>query len=798
MPVESMDPRRAEKLQGSPVERREDPELLTGEGQFTDDMEPPGTVHMAVLRSQYGHARIDSIDTSPAEELEGVLAVYTADDMAASESPGEIKPIWLLPDLKTPPYPMLAREKVRYQGQPVAVAVADSRYRAHDAVDAIDVTYDRLEAVNGPRQAAAEDAPTIHEEAPDNVAATWDVGDKAATDEAFADADASVSVDLVNQRLLPTAMETRVTLANYRPNADELVVHMGTQCPHLHRRFMADMLDFPEQKMRVIAPEVGGGFGSKDSAHPDETLTAWCSLQLKRPVKWKATRSEANASTGHGRGQETTAEMAVDEDGSIRALRVETYGDLGGYLSTWGPLMPAHGYALMLPGQYDVEHVYCLVKEVFTNATPTEPYRGAGRPEAAYVIERLATLAARELDMDPVGFRRQNFIPSDDFPHETATGLVYDSGDYHKTLDRALEMVDYEALRDKQAELRDEGRYLGIGLSCYNESCGYGPSEIIGQIGGQLGLYENGVVRFHPSGTVTVYCGTSGHGQGHETTYAQIVADELGVDYDDIEVIEGDTDEVPMGMGTYGSRSVAVGGSAIVEASKEVIEKSRTIAAHHLEASEEDLEFEDGEFRITGAPERSMSIQDVAQQAYLAHDLPDDMSPGLEATNFYDPENLVFPFGTHVVVVEVDPATGEIDIEQYVAVDDCGNQINPKIVEGQVHGAIAQGLGQALYEGVEYDENGTLISGSMQDYTIPKTKHLPEFETDNTVTPSPHNPLGAKGVGEAGTIAAPPAVVNAVTDALQPFGVDHIDMPLTEETVWRAVQDARSETGEAD
>lgn len=794
MPITSIDPRRAERLQGVPIERREDPELLTGEAQFTDDLNPPGTVHMAVLRSRYAHARIESIDTSAAENLEGVLAVYTAEDVEASGSPGEIKPIWLLPDLKKPSYPMLARRKARYQGQPVAVAVAETRYRAKDAVDAIDVTYERMEAAIGAQDATAEDAPTIHEEAPDNIAAEWAIGDEAAIDEAFQDADRTVSVELVNQRLLPTAMEPRATLANYRPSADELVIHMGTQCPHLHRRFMADMLAFPEQKMRVIAPNVGGGFGSKDSAHPDETLTAWCSVQLERPVKWQATRSEAYASTGHGRGQETAAEMAFDEDGSIRALRVETYGDLGGYVSTWGPLMPAHGYALMLPGQYDVGLVYCHVKEVFTNTTPTEPYRGAGRPEACYVIERLATLAAWELGMDPTEFRRENFISPNDFPHETSTGLVYDSGDYETTLDRALEMADYEALRDKQAALRDEGRYLGIGISCYNESCGYGPSAIIGQIGGQLGLHENGVVRFHPSGKVTVYCGTSGHGQGHETTFAQIVGDELGVDYDDIEVIEGDTDKVPMGMGTYGSRSVSVGGSALVESAREVVEKARSIAAHHLEASEEDLEFEGGEFQVTGAPARSITIQDVAQQAYLAHNLPDGMSPGLEATNFYDPENLVFPFGTHIVVVEVDPDTGEIEVERYIAVDDCGNQINPKIVEGQVHGAIAQGLGQGLYEGAEYDDNGTLITGSMQDYAVPKAMHVPEFETDYTVTPSPHNPLGAKGIGEAGTIAAPPAVVNAVTDALQPLGIDHIDMPLTAERVWRAVNDAQEES----
>jgi carbon-monoxide dehydrogenase large subunit len=786
--IESIDADEAEQLLGSPVRRREDPSLLTGEAEYTDDIDRPRLAHVAIHRSQHAHARVEDIDTSEAEAMDGVVAVYTAADVDATGAPGEIEPVWLLPDLTVPAYPMLAREKVRYQGQPVAAVVAEDRYRAHDAVDAIDVTYEQLDAVTDPEAAVADGSPTIHEEAPDNVAAEWEIGDAEATDEAFDRAAHTVSVDLENQRLHATAMEPRATLAEYEPGTGNVTVHMSTQCPHLHRRFFSEMLEFPEHKMRVVAPDVGGGFGSKDSAHPDEALTIWIATQLERPVKWAATRLEGYTSTGHGRGHKTHAEMALSEDGTVLAIRVRTYGDLGGYVSTFGALNPTWGYAPMLPGQYDMETMHCEVIETFTNAVPTEPYRGAGRPEASFVIERLATLAARELDVDPAEFRRRNFVDEDAFPFETVTGYAYDSGDYEATLDRALELVDYESLRDRQEQLRAEGRYLGIGISSYVESCGYGPSEIVGQIGGQLGLWENGLVRFHPSGTVTVFCGTSGHGQGHQTTYAQIVADELGIDYEDVEVVEGDTGEVPMGMGTYGSRSATVGGSALVESARKTIEKAREIAAHQLEVDSTDVEFEDGEFHVTGAPDRSMHVQAVAEQAYLAHDLPDGLEPGLEEETFYDPENLVFPFGTHVVVVEIIPDTGEIELERYVAVDDCGNQINPKLVEGQVHGAIAQGLGQGLLEGVEYDEGGNLTTATMQDYAVPKAHQLPDFETDSTVTPCPHNPLGVKGVGEAGTIAAPQAVVNAVTDALQPFGVDHVDMPVTPETVWRAME----------
>ncbi len=790
-PEPGADPRREQRRVGSPVRRREDPSLITGEAEYTDDIQPSGAAHMALLRSQYAHARVESIDTSAAEAAEGVLGVYTSADVDRSDAPGELQPIWLLPGLATPPYPMLARDRVRYQGQPIAAVVAEDRYRARDAIGLIDVEYERLDAVTDPRAAVDDDAPTLHEAAPDNVAAEWEIGDSEATEAAFERADHTVEVELTNQRLIPNAMEPRAVLAEPGGASEKTVVHVSSQCPHLHRRYFGEMLALREQELRVIAPEVGGGFGSKDSAHPDEAMTVWCAEHLGRPVKWQATRSEAYISDGHGRGHETTAEMAVTEDGTALALRVKTYGDIGGYLSTFGALNPTHGYAPMLPGAYDIEAMHCEVTEVFTTAVPTEPYRGAGRPEASYVVERLATLAARELGMDPAEFRRRNFVQRGAFPHESPTGFVYDSGDYERALDRALEHAGYESFRERQVEAREEGRYLGIGLSSYVESCGYGPSEVVGDIGGQLGLWESGVVRFHPSGSVTAYCGTSGHGQGHETTYAQILADELGVDMDDIDVIEGDTDEIPMGMGTYGSRSATVGGSALVSSARNVIEKARRIAAHQLEASEEDIEFESGEFAVRGAPDRSLSIQEVAQQAYLAHDLPEEMEAGLEATSFYDPENLVFPFGTHVVTVEVEPETGEVELLDYVAVDDCGEQINPMIVEGQVHGATAQGLGQALYEGAQYDDSGNLATGSMQDYAVPKSVQVPEMETDSTVTPCPHNPLGVKGVGEAGTIAAPQAVVNAVTDALRPFGVDHIDMPLTAETVWRAVQDAQ-------
>jgi len=789
MAIKTVDPDEveADELLGSAIERREAPSLLTGEAEYTDDIQPQQLVHLSIVRSRHAHARIDGIETSEAAAYDDVLAVYTWEDLEAAGVPGELPIGWLLPSLEEVTYPIMARDRARYQGQPVALVVATDRYAASEAADLVEVDYERLEAVVEPQSAVSDDAPQLHDDAPNNVAFDWELGDAEATDAAFEGADHVVELDLRNQRLIPNAMEPRATVADYKAGTGEVEVQMTTQNPHVHRLLMSGVLDVPEHKLHIVAPEVGGGFGSKIHHYPDEALTAFCAMQLSRPVKWQARRSESFLADAHGRDHETKAEMALDDDGNIQGLRVNTHANLGAYISEFGPLIPTYLYGTMGPGQYQVPAYYCNVIGTFTNTCPVDAYRGAGRPEAAYLIERLADTAARELGLDPAEFRRQNFFGPDAFPADNNAAMVYDSGDYETALDRALEAVDYASLRERQAELRDEDRYLGIGLASYIEACGVAPSEVAGELGAQAGLWESGVVRFDPTGTVMAYCGTSDHGQGHETTYAQIVANELGVDYQDVEVVEGDTDEIPMGMGTYGSRSAAVGGSALVESSGKVIDKGRTIAAHQLEAAEEDVVFDNGEFHVEGAPDRSMTIQDVALQAYLAHDLPDGLEPGLEATTFYDPENFTFPFGSHVAVVEVDAESGEIEIERYVAIDDCGPQINPKIVEGQIHGGIVQGLGQALTEGAVYDENGQLLTGSMQDYALPKTINMPEMETESTVTESPHNPLGVKGVGEAGTIAATPAVVNAVIDALEPFDVTDIDMPLTGEAVWDAM-----------
>ena len=786
--VQSIDPDDVdtEDILGSAIERREDPALVSGEAEYTDDIQKPEMTHMAMVRSQYAHAEIEEVDTSAAEEMDGVVAVYTAEDL---DVPGNLPVGWLLDSLEQVNHPILASDRVRYQGDAVAIVVAEERYQAHDAADAVDVEYERLDAVAHPGEALDDDAPVIHEEAGSNQAFDWEIGDQEATKQAFEEAETTVSLDLHNQLLIPNAIEPRATVADYHPRTDELELDMTSQNPHVHRLLMSGVIDHPEHKLSIRAPDVGGGFGSKIHHYADEALTALAAKELERPVKWTATRTETYITDAQGRGHETTGEMALDEDGNITGLRVHTKANMGAYLSTFAPSIPTYLYATLLSGQYEIPTIYCTVEGAFTNVPPVDAYRGAGRPEASFVVERLIRQAAREVDMDPAEFRRQNFVPGDAFPYETPVAMEYDSGDYQKTLDRAMEMLDYEEFRERQKAAREDGRYLGVGLSAYIEACGIAPSELVGELGAQAGLWESSVVRFQPSGTVTVYVGTSGHGQGHDTTYAQIVADKLGVEYDDIEVEEGDTDEIPQGMGTYGSRSAAVGGGAIVESAEKVIEKGRKIAAHQLEADPEDVEFENGEYQVAGAPDRSMTIQDVAGASYLAHDIPDDMEPGLEATSFFDPENFVFPFGMHAAIIEVDPDTGEIEFEEYVAVDDVGNQINPKIVEGQIHGGIAQGIGQALYESAEYDDNAQLTTGSMQDYAVPKSSHIPEIKTASTVTESPHNPLGVKGVGEAGTIAAPQAVVNAVVDALEPFDVNHIDMPLTNERVWRAINE---------
>jgi carbon-monoxide dehydrogenase large subunit len=760
-------------LAGTAVERREDPRLITGQSQYTDDNAPPDTAYLSIHRSQYGHAGITAIDTDDATAYDEVLAVFTWQDIQASTSPGRIQVPTDRLEVDVPGHPMLARDRVRYQGQPIAAVVATDRYVAHEAASEIDVDYDRRETVTNPADATAEGAPELFESATDNVAITKAIGDAEETDNAFTSASHTVEVDLRNNRVLPSAMEPRAALAQYDQATGQLTVTVSSQSPHSHRADISKTLGVPERNIQVISPDVGGGFGHKGKHYPGDALAGWSAIQLDRPVKWTATRSENYLAGTHGRDHVTHAELACDDSGTIQGLRVETYGNVGGYSLGSGALRPT-SHIRLVAGQYRIPAVDYEVHSVFTNTAPIHAYRGAGRPEAIYVIERLLDVAADELGIDPVELRRRNQIPPGEFPYETATGLVYDSGNYQRALQTALEKVEYEDVRDRQASLREEGEYLGIGLGCYVETTGSG--------------YQSGVVRINPSGDVTVFASSHSHGQGHETTYAQLVADNLGVDYDDIEVVQGDTDRIPTGKGTSGSRSTVLGGNALVQSAQRLVQKTKRIAAYHLEAAPEDISVTDGEFHVRGAPARALPFADVAAEAY-GGDLPDEMEPGLEATTFYDSEGTAFSFGTHVAVVRVTPESGEIEIERYVAVDDCGERINPLIVEGQIHGGIAQGIGQACYENAVYDESGNLVTASLQDYAVPKAMQIPELETEATTTPSPLNPLGVKGIGEAGTIAAPPAIVNAVVDALEPFGVAHLDMPLTNERVWQAVSD---------
>ncbi|WP_114575875.1 xanthine dehydrogenase family protein molybdopterin-binding subunit [Saliphagus sp. LR7] len=777
MPVETVEAEdvRAGEFAGSAVKRREDPHLLTGEARYTDDVQYPRMAHLALLGSQYGHAEIGAIDTSAAEDADGVLAVYTHDDLLESGIEGTM-PAADPENGVAVERPLLARERVRYQGQPVAAVVAEGRYDAFRALDLIEVEYDRLEAAPELEDALAEGAPRLHDAAEGNVCFESATGDEAATEEAFSDADHTVALTVANNRVIPTAMEPRAAVAQYRKSEDALIVELSSQNPHSVQDRLSSVLDVPEHRVTVRVPDVGGGFGAKLQPYSGHLLSAWCAMALERPVKWQARRTDDFQSMVHARHQETEIEAALSAEGDILGLRGHIDADLGGYATGGGVGIP-RGTAAMLCGQYDVPAGHVSVRGVFTNTAPISAYRGAGRPEAAYVIERLASACARELEIDPAEFRRRNFIPSEEFPVETALGRSYDSGDYEKTLDRALEIVGYDGFRQRQEAAREEGKYLGIGFSSYVEVCG-----------GSSGDMEGGLVRMNPEGGVVVGTGTQDTGQGHATSFAQVVADELGVDYDAVEVIEGDTDRVPEGGGTAGSRSLPMGGGALREAAGRLVEKGRTIAAHQLEASEADIEFDDGEFRVRGVPDRTVTIEAVAEAAYSPGDLPEGVDAGMEETAFFTPEGSTAPFGTHVAIVEVDPDTGELGFERYVAVDDVGTQINPKLVEGQIKGGVAQGIGQAVYEEGRYDENANLATGSLQDYAMPKSWQLPEVEWESTETPSPNNPLGAKGVGEAGTIAAMPAVVNAAIDALSPFGVDDLDAPLSEETLWRAAR----------
>ena len=782
------------RIFGSGIRRREDPRLITGSATYTDDITLPGMVHAAMLRSEHAHAKITRIDTSKAASAPGVIAVYTGADIEGALAP--MPCAWLLPDsdLKIAAYPCIAKDVVRYTGDIVATVVAETPYQAHDALALIEVDYEPLEVVIDPEAAHGDGAPQLHDDIEGNQAFHWTVAGGSDVDVAFAQAEANGVVlkeRILQQRLIPNAMETRGALAQYNQATGELTLWNTTQNPHIVRFLCSVVTGVPEDKLRVIAPEVGGGFGSKIAAYPADFITVFCSKTLGRPVKWTETRSENYQATTHGRDHVQDVELAATRDGKITGLRCTVHAGMGAYLSTAAPGIPTILHGLMLSGVYDIPAIKEDVYGVYTNGVPVEAYRGAGRPEATFMLERMVDILAGELGLDPADVRRKNFIPKFDDGHTVVTTLNYDSGDYPGALEKLLDHTGYAGLRAKQQAGPSNGKYLGLGLSTYVEICGLGPSQVAGAIGFQGGLWESAIVRFHPTGKVHVFIGASPHGQGEETTFAQIVASEIGVDAGDVKVVHGDTDATPMGWGTYGSRTTAVGGAALALAVRKIREKAKVLAAHLLEASVDDMEYEDGKFFVKGSPDKAQTIQDIALMANVAWNLPEGMEGGLEATTFYDPPNFVFPYGAHLAVVEVDASTGQVELTGYTALDDCGPQINPTIVEGQVHGGVVQGVGQALWEGAAYDDNGQLATGSMLDYALPRADLLPDIDVISTVTPSPHHPLGVKGIGEAGTIASTAAVYNAVLDALRPLGVKRIDMPFTPERVWQAIRDAK-------
>ena len=773
---------------GASIKRREDPRLITGRGTYVDDIKLVGMLNIVLVRSPYAHANITSIDTSAASAVDGVVAVYTGEDLA--EQLGSLPCGWVVPDTIEVPHPPLAIGKVRCVGDAVAAIVADNPTAAADAAALVDVGYDVLPAAVNAEAATKDGAPQVHDDAPNNVGFEWEVGG-GDVDAAAASAEVRVSERIVNQRLIPNSLEGRAVVADYNPGTNHVTLWTSSQIPHLVRLLMALVTGHPEHQIRVISPDVGGGFGCKLYLYAEEVIAFAIAKALGRPVKWTEERQENYLATTHGRDHIGDWEIVGNRDGTITGIRGTVYANMGAYLSTFAPAIPTYLFGLMLGGPYKIENVHCKVIGVFTNTTPVDAYRGAGRPEATYVVERMLDRFAAEIGMDPVEVRRKNLIPPFEDGYDVATGVTYDSGNYEKALDLALSMLGYEDFRKEQEEARKNGRYIGVGLSTYVEICGMAPSAVAYALGARAGVWESSLVRVHPTGKVTVYSGASGHGQGHETTFAQLAASELGIPIEDVGVVESDTAQVQQGTGTFGSRSAVVGGTAIHMSVEKIKDKAKQIAAHMLEASPEDIVYEDGQLFVQGAPTEAKSFQEVALAAYWYDGLPEGLEPGLEATSIYDPKNFTWPFGTHICVVEIDPDTGDTKVLRYVAVDDVGNVINPMIVEGMVHGGVAQGLGQALWEEAVYDDDGQLITGSMLDYAIPQAASLPSFETARTVTPSPTNPLGVKGAGETGTIAASPAVINAVVDALSPFGVKHIDMPAKAEKVWRLIQESQ-------
>ncbi len=779
---------------GQSVKRKEDARFLTGAGQYTDDVTLQNQTHAYFLRSPHAHAKIRAIDTSKARAAPGVIAVYTGADL---EGVNGLPCGWLITSvdgtpMNEPPHPVLAKGKVRYVGDHVAMVVAETRSQAKDAAELIEVDYDVLPAVVNPVDALKPGAPQIHDEAPGNRCYTWSLGDKAAVDAAFAKAAHVTRLDLVNNRLIPNAIEPRAAVASYNRAEDAYTLYVTSQNPHVERLLMtAFVLGLPEHKVRVIAPDVGGGFGSKIYLYAEETAMVWASKRVNRPIKWAAERSESFVSDAHGRDHVTHAELALDKDGKFLAMRVQTTAAMGAYLSTFASCIPTILYATLLAGQYTTPAIHCEVTAAFTNTAPVDAYRGAGRPEATYVVERIVREAGVETGIAQDEIRRRNFIRS--FPYQTPVALMYDIGDYDQTLAGATELADVKGFAARKAEAAKRGKLRGLGYASYIEACGLAPSNVAGALGARAGLFEAGQVRVHPTGSVTVFTGSHSHGQGHETTFAQIVAGRLGIPVDNVDIVHGDTGRVLFGMGTYGSRSLAVGGTAIVKALDKVVAKGKKIAAHLLEAAETDIEFEDGKFTVAGT-DRSKTFAEIALTAYVPHNYPlDKLEPGLDETAFYDPTNFTYPAGTHICEVEVDPDTGVVQVVNFSACDDFGNIINPMIVEGQVHGGLAQGIGQALLENCVYDaDSGQLLTGSYMDYAMPRADDLPSFKVTTRVTPCTHNPLGAKGCGEAGAIGSPAALMNAVLDALAPLGVRHLDMPASPHRVWQAIQSAKA------
>jgi carbon-monoxide dehydrogenase large subunit len=780
---------------GSRIKRVEDPVFITGAAKYVDDLKLPGMAYMTVLRSPYAHARIKGIDTSKAAAHPGVVAVCTGKDF---ESLNPLPCPWQASGTEnfvaTPR--ALEIDRVTFTGAGVAAVVAETRAAAEDALALIEVDWEPLEVVVDAERAVEEGAPQLHEVAAHNIVFDWRIGDVDATGKALEEADVVVEQRLVNQRLLPTAIEARGAAAQYEPSTGEYTVWLTSQGPHVMRLLMtAFVFGIPETKMRCLSPRVGGGFGSKIFLYPEYVLVAALAQKTGRPVKWIETRSENYVATTHGRDHVTYLKVGAKRDGTITALQVKTFANLGGILSTVAPGTPTTLYGRMLSGAYRIPNIDVQVLGVYTNTGMVDAYRGAGRPEATYVLERSVDLLARELELDPVEVRRKNFIPPDAFPYDPAgilAGLKYDSGDYNKALARALQMVGYDDFRLDQEAARAEGRYLGIGLSTYAEICGIAPTAWAGGQGWGAGLWESANVRVHLTGKVVVTTGSHSHGQGHETTMAQVAASELGVPVEDVTVEFGDTLGTPFGYGTYGSRSGAVGAVAVFNAVQRIKQKARRVAAHMLEVDPDDVEYEDGKAFVKGSPATAKTIQEIAAAAAVGADLPEGVEPFLDDTAYYDPPNCTFPFGTHIAVVEVDGETGEVKLQRYVAVDDLGKVINPLIVDGQVQGGIAQGVAQALWEGAAYNEDGQLLTGTMMEYAVPKADFFPHIELDRTETPTDVNPLGVKGAGETGTIASTAAVANAVMDALAPLGIRHVDMPLTPERVWRAMQAARS------